>query len=161
MARFSQIMDTLFRAIGQWFQSPLLLILRVFFGVSFVFTGLGKLQDIQKFTDYLISLHVPYPVINAWVVGLCEMIGGAFLAIGFLSRFTSLILICIMSVAYATAHVESIHAIFNDPKLFVSEPPFNFLLTALFVFAFGPGFFALDTLFARKVARPENKAPKT
>lgn len=154
MLRLLGFLDRLSGAIGGFFQSPLLLILRLFFGIAFVMAGFGKLQDINKFIETLTALNVPYPEVSAWVVALSETIGGAFLAIGFLSRLVALPLIIIMVVAYATAHVESLHVITTDPKVFISQPPFNFLLTSLFVWAFGPGFFSVDHFLWKK---PESK----
>lgn len=144
MLRFFGFINSLFGAIGSWFQSPLLLILRLFFGIMFMFAGLGKLQDIQKFHDFLVSLNVPYPEWGAWGAALTEFIGGILLAAGFFSRFAALALVVIMSVAYGTAHIDSVKTITTDPQLFISQGPFNYLLTALLVWAFGPGFFSLD-----------------
>lgn len=158
MLRLLGFLDRLSGAIGGFFKSPLLLILRLFFGIAFVMAGLGKLQDINKFIEALTALNVPYPEVSAWVVALSETIGGAFLAIGFLSRLVALPLIIIMVVAYATAHVESLYVITTDPKVFISQPPFNFLLTALFVWAFGPGFFSVDH-FLWKKPEPKEKPP--
>lgn len=153
MGRFFGFINRMFAAIGSWFQSPVVLLLRLFFGTSLVITGLGKLQALDKFHDYLVSLSVPYPEVTAWAVALTETIGGSLLVIGFLSRFASLALICVLIGAYATAHIESIHSFFSDPKLFVSQPPFDYLVTVLIVFAFGPGYFSVDQLFL-------NPAPK-
>lgn len=160
MLRLLGFLDRLSGAIGSFFQSPLLLVLRVFFGVLFVMAGFSKLQDINKFIEGLTALNVPYPEVAAWVVALTETIGGAFLVIGFLSRFVALPLIIIMAVAYATAHVEALHVITTDPKVFVSQPPFNFLLTALLVWAFGPGFFSIDHFLLRKPEPKEKPVEK-
>lgn len=156
MLRFFGFFNRLFGAIGSWFQSPILLLLRLFFGISFIIAGLGKLQDISKFAETLTSLNIPYPVLNAWITALIEFIGGIFLTVGFLSRLISIPLIIVMATAYATAHVESLRSFTVDPGLFVSQPPFNFLLTALLVWAFGPGFFSLDHFLFRK-PKPESK----
>ncbi len=153
MLRFFGFFNRIFGAIGSWFQSPVLLALRLFFGISLVYTGLSKLQDINKFTELLVSLQVPYPEWGAWLAALSEFIGGGLLAIGFLSRIAAVPLIIVMGTAYATAHHESIAAITKDPSLFVSQLPFNYLLTALLVWAFGPGFFSLDHFLFRSAAK--------
>lgn len=150
MLRFFGFFNSLFGAIGSWFQSPILLILRVFFGIMFVYAGFGKLQDIQKFHDLLVSLNVPYPEWGAWGAALTEFIGGILLTVGFFSRFAAFALIVVMGVAYGTAHVDAVKTISTDPQLFVAQAPFNFLLTALLVWAFGPGFFSLDQFLLGK-----------
>jgi putative oxidoreductase len=146
MKRFFGFFDRMFGAVGQWLQSPLLLVLRLFFGISLVFIGIGKLHDIRVFQGVLESLHIPYPEAGAWATGLTETIGGALLTLGLLSRFASFAVTIVFCVAYGTAHVDSIYSITKDPHLFVSQAPFNFLVTSLLVFAFGPGFFSLDRL---------------
>jgi uncharacterized membrane protein YphA (DoxX/SURF4 family) len=73
-----------------------------------------------------------------------------------------------MIVAYLTADFETVSGIFSDPDKFVKADPFPFLLTALIVFAFGPGRFSVDALlkwgsrkFAekRRPASDPNRAP--
>lgn len=160
MIRFLVFINHLFGAIGSLFKSPLLLILRLFFGIGFFMAGIGKLQDISKFSDYLMTLQVPYPVSSAWAAALTETIGGIFLALGFLSRIITIPLIAVMVVAYSTAHIDSVLALTTDPKLFISQPAFNFLLTALLVFAFGPGLFSLDALLQRKTKKEDQNLAK-
>lgn len=160
MLRFLGFFNNLFAAIGSLLKSPLLLILRLFFGIGFVLAGWGKLQDISKFSDILLTLHVPEPTTMAWIVAFIELICGALLTIGFLSRIAAIPLIAVMAAAYATAHVESLHTLLTDPKVFISQPPFNFLLTALLVLAFGPGLFSLDAWLFRKPKKEEQKIAK-
>lgn len=149
MTKFFGAIDRFFTAIGKWFQSPVLLFLRIFFGIGFVIAGVGKLQDLSKITEYLTTIHFPYPQVFAWILALTETIGGALLVVGFLSRLAAVPLIIAMCVAYATAHAEAFSHFFQNPKLLVEQPPFNFLLTALLVFAFGPGMFSIDALLTK------------
>lgn len=149
MARFFIAIDRFFASFGKWFQSPLLLILRLFFGIAFFIAGAGKLQDISKITEYLVSIHFPSPQVFAWILAFTETIAGFLLAIGFLSRLAAVPLIIAMCVAYGTAHVDSIYHFIENPKLFISQAPFNFLLTALLVFAFGPGAYSVDALLEK------------
>ena len=138
-------------AFGEKLQSPLLLLLRLYFGITWFLTGLGKLMNIDSFINYLEFLHVPMPVFNAYFVGSLEVVGGILLTIGLLSRLISIPLAIIMIVAYSTAHVDSIHQIFTNPQLFVSQSPFNYLLTTLIILAFGPGIFSIDYLVKKRI----------
>lgn len=160
MLGFLTFFNNLFAAIGSLFKSPILLILRLFFGIGFMLAGWGKLQDISQFSDYLLTLHVPYPETMAWVGSLTELIGGALLVVGFLSRIAAVPLIVMMCVAYATAHIDVIHNLLINPSEFVSAPPFNYLLTSLLVFAFGPGVFSFDALLHGKDKHMEQKLAK-
>lgn len=157
--RFFGFLDRMAGAVGSWLQSPLLLALRLFFGIGFMIAAFGKFQDIGKFQDLLLTSQVPYPEISAWAAALTEFIGGFFLAIGFLSRLVAIPLIIVMLTAYATVHVESVHHILSDPNNFVSQGPFNFLLTALLVFAFGPGCLSVDGYFGCNKGKKTEERP--
>lgn len=160
MLRTLYFFNGFFGSLGSLLKSPLLLALRLFFGIGFILAGWGKLHNIAQFSDTLLTLHVPYPETMAWTAALIELICGFFLTIGFLSRIVSIPLIIVMVVAYATAHVESIHNLAKDPMEFVRQPPFLFLLTTLLVLAFGPGLFSLDSLLIGKARKEDQKPAK-
>ena len=131
-------------------QSPLLLVMRLWWGWSFFQTGLGKLRNHGDTADFFQTLGIPMPGLNAWVAGGAECIGGLCLLAGFASRLMSIPLSITMIVAYLTADNEALKSIFSDPDKFTSATPFLFLLTCLLVLAFGPGAFSVDRLLARK-----------
>src|SRR5690242_10715746 len=120
MTRFLIFINHMFGVVGVLFQSPLLLILRLYFGIAFMLAGFGKLQDMAKFIDTLISLNVPSPQNAAWAAALSETIGGFLLAIGFLSRIAAVPLIIVMVVAYITVHIEAVYQFIHDPRLFIT-----------------------------------------
>lgn len=157
MTKLVAFLNRCFGPIGSLIQSPLLLVLRLYFGLGFVITGASKLQDIGKFTGYLTSLHIPYPEFAAWATALTETVGGVLLILGLLSRLASIPLITVMCVAYVTAHADVLVNFWKDPTLFVSAPPFNFLLTSLLVFAFGPGRFSIDAALCNSSLQEKNK----
>jgi putative oxidoreductase len=130
-------------------QSILLLAIRLYWGVSFVFTGWNKLQNIATTADFFASLHVPFPTISAYFVGGIECIGGLCLILGLFSRMASIPLICVMIVALFTAHYEAQMHLWSTLNHYVAQPPFNFLLTALIVLAFGPGKISVDNFLHR------------
>ncbi len=136
--------------MADYLQSPLLLVLRLYWGWSFFLTGKGKLINHARTTEFFASLNLPLPSLNAWMAGATECVGGLFLAAGFASRLTCIPLIVTMIVAYLTADNEALRAIFSDTDKFTEAAPFLFLLTSLIVLAFGPGVFSLDHLIGKK-----------
>jgi putative oxidoreductase len=80
-----------------------------------------------------------------------ETVGGLLLILGLASRLIAIPLTVVLCTAYATAHRAALLNIFDDPETFISQPPFNFLVMCLIVFAFGPGKYSLDYLIERKV----------
>jgi putative oxidoreductase len=139
--------------IGCILQTPLLLVIRLYWGWQFIMTGKGKLMNIDKVAHYFASLNIPAPKVNAIMAASTETIGGALLILGLCSRFASGALICVMCVAYYTADNEALHAIFTKPDKFFAADPFLFLYAAVLVFAFGPGKASIDAfLFKDKAA---------
>ena len=135
---------------GGMLQSPLLLVMRLYWGWSFFQTGKGKLLHHADTADFFQSLNIPLPDLNAWMAGGVECFGGLCLLAGFASRLVAAPLSITMIVAYLTADNEALKNIFSDTDKFTSATPFLFLLAAVLVLAFGPGAFSVDRLLARK-----------
>jgi len=137
--------------IGNHLQSPLLLLVRLCWGIQFIQTGYGKLTSIDKVTSFFTDLHIPFPMANAYLVGCTEMFGGIFLTLGLLSRLTAIPLSVTLIVAYLTSEQEALHKLFSftDIDPFLTAAPFLFLFATLIILAFGPGVFSLDYLIAR------------
>lgn len=141
-----------FDSLAAGLQSPLLLVLRLYWGFSFAQSGWGKFMNLDRTIGFFESLHIPMPKLNALMAASTEFGGGVLLALGLLARPISVPLSFTMIVAYATADREALLALFSDPDKFVSAAPFQFLLTALIVLAFGPGKFSVDHFLGRKAA---------
>jgi len=130
--------------IGSSLDSAFLLLIRLVWGYLFFKAGMGKLEDIGSVTDFFYSLGIPFPELNAYLVAYIETIGGICLMAGFATRLVSLVLIVIMVVAFLTAHMENVRAIFYDPTEFFKASPFTYLFASLITFIFGPGFYSFD-----------------
>jgi putative oxidoreductase len=140
-------------SVGTKLQSPLLLVMRLYWGWSFFVTGKGKLLNLDKIAEFFGGLGLPFPKLNAVIAGSTECFGGLLLLVGLASRLVSVPLAFTMLVAYLTADREALTGIFREPDKFLTADPFLFLLTALIVHAFGPGVFSIDWLIARKLRR--------
>ncbi len=55
-------------------QSLFLLVVRLYWGWGFFQAGSGKLQDLQKPTEFFQSLGIPFPHAQAILVGLTESV---------------------------------------------------------------------------------------
>lgn len=134
-----------------YLRSPLLLAVRLYWGWQFVQTGWGKMHNIAKITAYFTSLNIPLPALNAYFISGLEFFGGILLIVGFVSRFTGLLLMCNMLVAYWTADHEALVSIFSDPGKFYVADPYTFLFASLMVLILGAGLFSVDALVARRL----------
>lgn len=109
-------------------------------------------MDLEKPTQYFQSLGIPLPHLQAILVGATECFGGLLLLAGFCSRLISLPLTILLTVAYLTADLDRVKAIFSEPDKFLTADEFLFLFAVVIVFAFGPGKFSIDWVIKRKVA---------
>lgn len=69
--------------------------------------------------------------------------------LGLGSRYFTLPLIVILSMAYATDDREALMNIFSDTESFVAATPFNHLLASLIILVFGAGAFSIDEFLKR------------
>ena len=139
-----------FDGLAAYLQSPLLLVIRLYWGISFAQTGWGKLMNLDRTTEFFTSLHLPMPRLNAIAAGSTECFGGILLTLGLFARPAAVPLIFCMLVAYATADREALLGIFSAPDKFLGADPFLFLFAAVIVLAFGPGRLSLDALLFKK-----------
>lgn len=131
-------------------QSPLLLIIRLYWGWQFAQTGWGKLHRLDKVAEFFTSLGIPLPAINAYFVTGLELIGGILLIVGLGSRLTALLLAVDMVVAFLTADREGLLSVFSDPEKFYAAAPYTFLFASVLILVFGPGRWSMDAWIASR-----------
>ncbi len=137
-------------SIGTFAQSPLLLFVRLYWGVQFMQTGWGKLHNLAQVTQFFTTLGIPAPGPTALFVGCVEFFGGLLLILGLASRLTGLVLTGNMFVAYLTADHEALLSIFRNPGKFYGADPYTFLFAAVLILIFGSGWISLDTFLAHR-----------
>jgi putative oxidoreductase len=131
-------------------QSPFLLLVRLYWGWQFIVTGWGKVNNIEKVTNFFTTLGIPFPGINAHFIAGLELVGGILLVLGLASRPIGLLLSVNMLVAYITADREALLSFISDPDKFTAAAPFTFLVASLIVLIFGGGWFSVDTWIRSK-----------
>jgi putative oxidoreductase len=154
--------DALYRLmvrIANSFQSPFLLLIRVYWGWLFLQSGIGKFGHIDKVVSFFTDLGIPAPTLNAYFNASLETVGGILLIVGLASRLISVPLLINMIVAYITADREAFTSFFSESGKFFAADPFPFLLVSLLILIFGPGKFSVDTLIlAYRKKRPRAAA---
>jgi putative oxidoreductase len=132
---------------------PILLVARLAIGGCFVVHALGKLGlvgtgSMAGFVGWLRSLGVPYPEVQARLAMLSELLGGTGLALGFLTRPSSALLVFTMIVAGRLGHRGAGYLITNDPP--GAEYTINLAVVCVVLAWLGPGAYSLDAvLFGR------------
>lgn len=129
-----------------------LLLGRLAIGLVFLSTGWGKVHNVAKVTEFFESLHIPAPGFHAVLVGWSELLCGAALVLGLMTRLATIPLIVSMIVAILTAKRGDIHGFFD----LVAFEEFTYLMVLVMIAILGPGAIALDHVLAKKYGR----APK-
>lgn len=135
--------------VGNFLQDFFLLAIRLVWGYFFFLSGWEKLSNIEPVIGFFGELGIPFPMLNAYLVGVVESAGGLLLMVGLGSRLIAIPLIITMMVALATAHKAALFGAFQDPQKLIIQGPFNYLMTAIIIFCFGPGKISIDYALCR------------
>ena len=120
----------------------LLSVLRFFVGVLFACHGAQKL--LGAFGGMPPGMDIPWYIY--WIAGPIELIGGALIAVGLLTRPMAFLASGLMAVAYFKGHAAGGFW----PKVNGGEPAVLYCFVFLYLAAAGPGAWALDNLFRRR-----------
>jgi len=116
-----------------------LLILRLAIGAMMIHHGQDKLADPQAFaTNYVVPLHLPFPLFLAHVAGYSEILGSWLLILGLLSPLGALALTGTMAVA--AYH----HILTSGFNIYVLELVVLYLGGSLALLLVGPGRYSFD-----------------
>lgn len=127
---------------GRWL-GPL--VIRLVFGYFWLETGIGKVQNLDGFTQRFVGWGIPHPAFNAALSAWTELLGGLLLMLGLFTRLVSIPMIINMIVALAL--VVSSRLMGLDDYVEADEVLY---ITIFFWFLIaGPGKISLDTLIAR------------
>ena len=124
------------------------LLARVTVGVVFIQSGWGKLHHLPSVIEFFGSLGIPAPQIQAPMVSGIELLCGALVLAGLLTRLAALPLVGTMVVAILTAKLKDLTGVFD---LFgISE--FLYIVLLLWLATAGPGAVSLDRIFGSRTA---------
>ena len=130
-------------------QSPFLLFVRLYWGWQLAQSGWGKLHNIEKVTEFFMSLGLPAPGFTAHFIASLEFVGGILLILGLAARLIAVPLTINMIMAYIIADHDALMSIFSNPDKFYAAAPYTFLFASLLVLIFGPGLFSVDAIIGK------------
>ena len=137
-------------AMGERLDFLPVLLARLTLGWVFVNSGWGKLHHLDKVIEYFTDLGIPAAHLQAPVAATTELLAGAAVLVGLLTRLASLPLIGVMLVALLTARradIESANALFG-----LIEYAYIVMLVQLAVK--GGGRLSLDAVIDRRLPAP-------
>lgn len=123
------------------------LLVRLFVGYFFFETGWGKIHNLDAFAERFAGWGIPYPYFNAALSAYTELVGGALIVAGLLTRIVAIPLIINMLVAIVTVKFASVSSV-ND---FVELDEPLYLLSFFWLMISGPGVVSLDLFLARAI----------
>jgi putative oxidoreductase len=118
------------------------LALRLSLGAVFVASGWGKLHNLEQVTKFFGELGIPFPAFNATLTAVTELVGGALIGLGLLTRLATLPLMVVMLVATLTARRPDI----EGPLSLLGFIEVTYFAGFLWLLIAGPGKAALDAL---------------
>ncbi len=120
---------------------------RLAVGLLFMVDGWRKAHNLPAVTQFFAELGIPAPGLNATVVAYSQLICGAMLVVGLLTRLATLPLIVSMGVAILTAKLKEIHGIWD--LVFFDE--FTYLVVLVMIALIGPGAVSADHWLVQKL----------
>lgn len=150
-----------FNRTASYLQSPLLLLIRLYWGWQFVDTGWGKLSHLSQAVENFGNMGAPAPAFTAPFIGTLEFVGGILLFVGLASRLIAFPMTINMIMAYVIADREALGSVISEPDKFYNATPFTFLMASLLVLAFGPGLFSLDAAIKWYWGKRQTEAAST
>jgi len=128
------------------------LVIRITVGLEFFGSGLGKLGKLTGLIQYFRSLGIPAPEIQAPFVASTELICGALIAVGLVTRPAAVMLCGVMTVAIVTAAAPEKHitATWHGLLEFLYLPEVLLLLLLAWLVFAGPGRASLDARFSAR-----------
>lgn len=131
------------------FAAPL--VTRLLVGVTFFYTGQGKLQNLDRTTAFFTDLGIPFASANALFVSSLEFFGGICLMLGLGTRVFSLLLSSTMIVALLTA--DKANFIGKFPAELTDVSPVVLLVLLIWLALYGPGRASIDWFLGKHVTQ--------
>src|SRR5579871_862382 len=146
----TRILTTSKRAVDALqFAAPLLT--RLLVGVTFFYTGRGKLVNLDRTAAFFTDLGIPFPWANAAFISSLEFFGGICLVLGLGTRVFAALLSSTMVVALLTADKDNLIAKF--PAELADVSPVVLLLFLVWLVLYGAGPVSLDRVLGRVLNR--------
>ena len=143
-----------------------ILIFRITLGALFVYASVDKILYPTSFADSVSSYQVvPRPLLNIVAITFpwCELVAGLFLLNGFKTRSSNIIIflmLCLFNILIISVLARGLQidcGCFSSGSDPIGIPKLlencGYLLMSLAIFFFDKGFFSLDSLFGRELAR--------
>jgi putative oxidoreductase len=133
---------------------PAVTLIRLMVGAVFLSEGIQKFLFPEELgVGRFVKIGIPAPTVLAPFVGVCEMVCGAFILLGLLTRVTTLPLIIDMLVAISTTKIPLLLKSGFWTMAHEARVDYAMLLGLLFLFLTGAGTWSVDAHLTAWAAR--------
>jgi putative oxidoreductase len=126
-------------------------------GWIFLWSGWGKLHNLDGVIQFFTELGIPHPELQAPFASGNELVCGALLLLGLFTRFATIPLIIVMIVALVTAQRENVSSLGDLFGL----AEYLYIALLVWIGVAGPGPLSVDALLVRLVGDRAASAPSS
>ncbi len=136
-----------FLTAGPTLQAGSILLIRMAVGLIFVSQGILKFTDPNMGVNRFAKIGFPHPYFTAHWVGTFEIVCGALVLVGIMTRLATLPLLIVISTAIATTKIPELLRPTQGFWFMVSDARADFAMLCglLFLLVSGPGRLSLDS----------------
>jgi len=129
-------------------------LIRILVGVVFLSEGVQKFLFSEALgVGRFVKIGIPVPQFSAPFVGVVEIVGGALLLVGFLTRLASVFLLMDIAVAIATTKIPMLLGKGFWPTLHEARTDWSMLLGLIFLLLAGAGSSSVDARMGDRSGR--------
>jgi putative oxidoreductase len=135
--------------LSKW-QSPLLLLIRIYIGYQCAISGFAHLHNFEGTVKQFQEWKIPHPHEAVAISATTELLGGILLLIGLAARLVSIPLLINFLVAMIQTDLayekttEQLKHLWDNQDIILKDTAFPFFAAAVIILIFGPGWLSID-----------------
>jgi len=130
------------RVLFSYPKNIVILMARWLIAYGFAVPALAKINNLEGTIVWFEQIHIPFPVLAAYLVSSVETLGIVLLVLGLFTRYISVLLACVMLGAILFVHLQ--HG-FSSANNGFEIPLYYFIFLMIFA-SYGAGKYSLDHL---------------
>jgi len=130
------------RILFSYPKNIVVLMARWLIAYGFAVPALAKINNLEGTIVWFEQIHIPFPVLAAYLVSSIEVLGIVLLVLGLFTRYISILLACVMLGAMLFVHLQHGFSFANNG---IEIPLYYFIFLMIFA-SFGAGKYSLDHL---------------
>jgi len=130
------------RILFSYPKNSVVLMARWLIAYGFAVPALAKINNLEGTIVWFEQIHIPFPVLAAYLVSSVETLGIVLLVLGLFTRYISVLLSCVMLGAILFVHLQHGFSAANNGF----EIPLYYFIFLMIFASYGAGKYSLDHL---------------